>query len=73
MNRLWVNEDYCKGCMICVAACPRHAIRASGRMNLRGHVLPEAEDMRRCSGCGLCEIVCPDFAIAVEVGGDAQG
>jgi 2-oxoglutarate ferredoxin oxidoreductase subunit delta len=68
MNRLWLNRDYCKGCLICVEACPGQAIRSSGRINAKGYVLPEEGDMHRCSGCGMCELVCPDFAIAVEEG-----
>ena len=27
MNRLCLNERYCKGCLICVAACPTGALQ----------------------------------------------
>ncbi len=66
MNILWLNEDYCKGCQICIAECPKDAIRARTQINAKGYYLPEAGDMARCTGCKLCEIVCPDFAIAIE-------
>ena len=66
MNRLHVNAAYCKGCLICVEACPRSAIAPSKSINVKGYTLPEESDMSRCSGCRLCELVCPDFAIAVE-------
>jgi 2-oxoglutarate ferredoxin oxidoreductase subunit delta len=66
MTRLWIDEKSCKGCLICVAACPAGAVRSSGRINAKGYVLPEEGDMGRCTGCRLCETVCPDFAIAVE-------
>jgi formate hydrogenlyase subunit 6/NADH:ubiquinone oxidoreductase subunit I len=42
------------------------AITASGRINSKGYVLPEEDDMHRCTGCNLCETVCPDFAITIE-------
>jgi 2-oxoglutarate ferredoxin oxidoreductase subunit delta len=66
MNRLCLNVNYCKGCLICVEVCPTKAITSSGRINPKGYVLPREDDMSRCTGCRLCEIVCPDFAIAVE-------
>jgi 2-oxoglutarate ferredoxin oxidoreductase subunit delta len=68
MNKLHVNPKYCKGCLICVEACPSGAIRPCRTINAKGYTLPEAEDMGRCTGCGLCETVCPDFAIAIETG-----
>jgi 2-oxoglutarate ferredoxin oxidoreductase subunit delta len=64
--RLHVNANYCKGCLICVEACPKGAIAASTSINAKGYILPEEGDMTRCNGCRLCELVCPDFAIAVE-------
>lgn len=72
MNRLCLNERYCKGCLICVAACPTGAIASSGRINAKGYVLPIEADMRRCTACGLCETVCPDFAIAIETDEDKE-
>jgi 2-oxoglutarate ferredoxin oxidoreductase subunit delta len=65
MYRLNLNTAYCKGCGICIEACPKNAIASSGRIDGKGHVLPQEGDMKRCSGCRLCELVCPDFAIAL--------
>jgi 2-oxoglutarate ferredoxin oxidoreductase subunit delta len=65
-SRLYVNAAYCKGCLICVEACPKGAIATSASINAKGYTLPEESDMSRCNGCRLCELVCPDFAIAVE-------
>ncbi|MBW1869733.1 MAG: ferredoxin family protein [Deltaproteobacteria bacterium] len=71
MNRLYINQDYCKGCLICVDVCPKQAIGASDRLNSKGYILPDEIDMSECSGCMLCEMVCPDFAIAVETDEEA--
>jgi 2-oxoglutarate ferredoxin oxidoreductase subunit delta len=73
MNKLHVNPTYCKGCLICVEACPTKAIAACKSINARGYILPEEDDMRRCTGCRLCETVCPDFAIAIETDEDQGG
>jgi 2-oxoglutarate ferredoxin oxidoreductase subunit delta len=66
VNRLCLNEEYCKGCLICVEACSTGAIKPSGRINPRGYVLPEEHEMDLCTGCMMCETVCPDFAITIE-------
>jgi 2-oxoglutarate ferredoxin oxidoreductase subunit delta len=72
VNKLHVNPKYCKGCLICVEACPAGALRPGRTINAKGYTLPEPEDMGRCTGCGLCEMVCPDFAIAIETDEDHQ-
>jgi len=66
MNRLHINPKYCKGCLICVDVCPKKALKPAEKINAKGYILPEEDDMSRCTGCGLCEVMCPDFAIAIE-------
>ena len=66
MNRIFINTDYCKGCLICVECCPKKALKASSAISAKGYTLPEPRNPEKCNGCGMCEIVCPDFAIAVE-------
>jgi 2-oxoglutarate ferredoxin oxidoreductase subunit delta len=66
MKKIFINADYCKGCLICVECCPKNILKASSSINPKGYTLPEASNTERCTGCGTCEIVCPDFAIAVE-------
>ena len=66
MNRLWIDERYCKGCLICVDVCPTNALKASEEINAKGFILPTENDIIRCKACGLCELICPDFAIAIE-------
>ena len=73
MNKLHVNPAYCKGCLICVEACPTKAITPCKSINAKGYTLPEEDDMRRCTGCMLCETVCSDFAIAIETDEDQGG
>jgi 2-oxoglutarate ferredoxin oxidoreductase subunit delta len=66
MHKLWVDERYCKGCLICVEVCPTEAIASSDKINANGYVVPVEKDMSKCKVCGLCELMCPDFAIAIE-------
>jgi 2-oxoglutarate ferredoxin oxidoreductase subunit delta len=58
-NRVVVYPDWCKGCGICVAFCPKHVL-ASGP---DGKAMVVNEDA--CVNCGFCEPHCPDFAIVV--------
>ena len=66
MSKIAVNADYCKGCLICVAYCPKKVLRPSKSINSKGYTLPEAVEVEKCTECGMCETVCPDFAIAVK-------
>jgi len=72
MNKLWVDERYCKGCLICVDICPTNALQQSQGINVKGYVTPVEKDMNQCKICGLCELMCPDFAIAIEQVGEAD-
>ncbi len=63
-----VNEDWCKGCFLCIANCPREALQLAERFNRRGIHPPEMVDNDTCNNCRMCELVCPDFAITVVEG-----
>jgi 2-oxoglutarate ferredoxin oxidoreductase subunit delta len=62
---VYVNEEFCKGCGICVHFCPKKAIQLSPEFNRKGVNAPIPSDMAKCTGCRTCELYCPDFAIAI--------
>lgn len=66
MSEIVINPDYCKGCDICVACCPKNVLQPSLVINAKGYTLPEAANPEDCIQCKMCEIVCPDLAIAVK-------
>lgn len=61
-----IDEHFCKGCGLCLEACPQHIISISDIVSASGYypaVCPDPEG--RCTGCTLCAKVCPDVAIDV--------
>ena len=60
-----VNELYCKGCELCVTACPKDVIRLDmDRLTSKGYH-PASLISEGCTGCAVCAVVCPDAAITV--------
>lgn len=69
---VFVNEEFCKGCGLCVHFCSRGAIKLSHEFNAAGVNIPVSANMKECSGCRLCELYCPDFAIAIRESADKK-
>lgn len=57
---LLVNRGWCKGCNLCIAACP------SGILSLDADQRIAVRDIDRCIFCGLCAVRCPDFVFVLE-------
>lgn len=63
-GRVDVNEEYCKGCSLCVAACPKKVLRISERINPKGY-RPVEQFEEGCIACGICAMTCPDAVLSV--------
>ena len=67
MAKVTFDEQTCKGCELCVVACPKGiVVMAKDRLNNKGFHPAEVLDMDKCNGCTACAIMCPDTAIIVE-------
>lgn len=61
-----INTERCKGCSLCVEACPLNIISLADKMvNRRGYRYVEQTNQEACTGCTSCAIVCPDGCITV--------
>ncbi|GHU85597.1 ferredoxin [Bacteroidia bacterium] len=61
-----INIDIakCKGCQVCIPACPKSIIKVSDSVNTKGYNYVES-DNEGCIGCANCAVVCPDGVISV--------
>jgi len=64
-----VDEEMCKGCGLCVAVCPRHAIRPAEHINSRGFHPVCLMDPEECTACAQCALMCPDACIRIVTQG----
>ena len=60
---LVLNSDWCKGCGICAAFCPKEALKI---VNEKAQLV----NSEACVLCGQCELRCPDYAIFLS---EAEG
>ena len=67
MAKLTFRTDRCKGCGLCVGACPKGLIvLAKDKINQKGHHPAEITDQEKCIACAFCATMCPDCIIEVE-------
>lgn len=60
-----VNDLLCKGCELCVGACPQKVIGLDPvRLTTKGYH-PAVLIDEGCTGCSICALVCPEGAITV--------
>lgn len=60
-----VNTECCKGCELCVEACPSDVLDMSSKVNAKGYHFSEMANPDACIGCAACGYVCPDACITV--------
>ena len=67
MAKVTFKTDLCKGCGLCVDACPRGCLAITAdKINKKGHHPVEAKDIEKCIACAFCATMCPDCIIKVE-------
>ncbi len=61
------DEDRCKGCELCIEACPKEIIHLAEHFNSKGFhpATVTAEDQAKCTTCLLCARMCPDTVIEI--------
>lgn len=54
-----MNSEECKGCGLCVEACPPKVLRLMEGLNRYGYH-PAEYLGSGCTGCGICFYACPE-------------
>jgi 2-oxoglutarate ferredoxin oxidoreductase subunit delta len=61
-----IAADRCKGCELCVAACPKDILELDvSIVNELGYHPIQLTDPGACTSCALCARICPDAVFAV--------
>jgi 2-oxoglutarate ferredoxin oxidoreductase subunit delta len=64
LGDLVIDIERCKGCEICIDACPQETLALSDTINSKGYQYV-VKINHSCTGCANCAIVCPDAVISV--------
>ncbi|RKY68880.1 MAG: tungsten formylmethanofuran dehydrogenase [Candidatus Latescibacterota bacterium] len=66
MAKVIIDKEKCKGCFLCIKACPFGVLEQSSSLNQKGYKFAQPKKGKECKGCGFCFLVCPDLAIEVK-------
>ena len=58
-GQLRIDEEECKGCGLCIEACPPKVISLSERLNHFGYRTAVYQG-NGCTACGICFMACPE-------------
>jgi 2-oxoglutarate ferredoxin oxidoreductase subunit delta len=63
---LHIDTDRCKGCELCVGACPKGVLALdTSVVNRLGHHPVRLTNEDACTSCVLCARICPDAVFTV--------
>ena len=67
MKSTTIDIELCKGCGLCMDACPKKIIISDEeKINQKGYHPAALKDLDACTSCGICYVICPHVAIKIE-------
>ena len=66
VTAIYIDEDYCKGCDICIELCPTYVFEKSEDINQLGYYVPVPVRIEDCNACMICDLICPELAVILE-------
>ncbi len=67
VEEIYIDQDYCKGCDICIELCPTAVFIKSEGINEKGYYVPLVDKLENCTNCKICELICPEMAVILKV------
>jgi len=64
-GKVTINRELCKGCLLCVRACPKGVLGKDSAANAQGSYPARVVREDQCIACAACFAVCPDVCIEV--------
>ncbi|MDR0525701.1 MAG: 4Fe-4S binding protein [Spirochaetaceae bacterium] len=64
-GKILLDRETCKGCFLCIRACPGKVLEEDRKPNSGGTYPPKAAHPENCTACGNCFEVCPDSCIEI--------
>jgi 2-oxoglutarate ferredoxin oxidoreductase subunit delta len=64
-GKVVVDRELCKGCFLCIRACPVKVLEKDEEPNTTGTYPSRVVHGEKCIACGNCFAVCPDVCIEV--------
>lgn len=66
MAKVTIDQTLCKGCGLCMDACPQKILAPGKEINQKGYHPMTCIAPEKCVGCAFCARMCPDTVITVE-------
>ena len=60
-----ITIERCKGCEVCIVACPNQVLALAKEVNAKGYHYAIKVNAPDCVGCANCAVVCHDDIITV--------
>ena len=64
-GKVIIHKDLCKGCLLCIKACPLKVLETDIHINVLGCYPTKPAHTEKCIACGNCFEVCPDACIEI--------
>ena len=64
-GKVVIERELCKGCLLCIRACPVQVLEKDSRLNAQVSYPSFPAYPEKCIACGNCFEVCPDVCIEI--------
>jgi len=64
VGKIVVSHESCKGCEVCIVACPQKTITLGDQLNMKGY-RSAVQTGAGCVGCATCGLICPEGCITI--------